>query len=258
MKLAADNLHALNPQVAQAIRDMDPGPVREMVQRCTLPGVDWIDINPGYLSKRHEDRMAFLVETVEAVTDRGLILDSPNPRVLARGLSVCRKTPILSALSLEPHKIDGMLPLAVEYRTPLVVLLMDERSRVPVSVEERLALAIQLREAAVTAGIPSHRLIFDPVLPNLSWPDAQRHLREVIRTVRLLSGWSIFSEPVRTMVGLSNLRSGLRKKYPVEVEWQCLAVLAGAGLDTVLADTVQPGFLTFYETLKNLVADGEP
>lgn len=257
MKLAADNLNALNPRLAQALRDLDPGPIEELVRRCTAPGVDWIDLNPGYLSKRHYDRMAFLVETVEGVTDRGLILDSPHPEILARGLAVCRRTPILSALSREPHKIDGILPLAVEYKTPLVVLLMDERSRVPVSMEERLALAVELREKAVAAGVPPHRLIFDPVLPNLSWPDAAHHVREVVKTVRMLSGWSIFPEPVRTMVGLSNLRSGLRKRYPLDIEMRCLAVLAGAGLDTVLADTVQPGFLGSYQAVKNLVTDGQ-
>lgn len=258
MKLAADNLNALNPRVAQALRDLDPVPIRELVQRCASPGVDWIDLNPGYLSKRHYDRMAFLVETVEAVTDRGLILDSPNPEILARGLTACRKTPVLSALSREPHKIDGILPLAVEYETPLVVLLMDERSRVPVSMEERLALAVELRETAMAAGVAPHRLIFDPVLPNLSWPDAAQHVREVVKTVRMLSGWSIFPEPSRTMVGLSNLRSGLRKRYSLDVEIRCLAVLAGAGLDTVLADTAQPDFLGAYKAINSLVVDGEP
>lgn len=257
MKLAADNLNALNPRVVEALRELNPIPIRDLAKRCALPGVDYIDINPGYLSKRYEDRMAFLVETVQETTDLRLILDSPNPRVLARGLSVCRQTPILSALSREPHKIDGILPLAVEYETPLVVLLLDERSRVPASMEERLALAAELREIACGAGIPSHRLIFDPVMPNLSWPDAAYHLREVVKTVRMLSGWGFFPEPARTMVGLSNLRSGLRKRYPVDEETRCLAVLAGAGLETVLADVIQPGFLQFYFALRDLAPDAE-
>ncbi|MEJ5363957.1 MAG: dihydropteroate synthase [Desulfosoma sp.] len=257
MKLAADNLNALNSRVAQAMRDLDPEPIRDLVKRCAGPGVHYIDINPGFLSSRYEDRMAFLVETVEEMTDCGLILDSPNPKVLARGLAACRRTPILSALSLEPHKIDGILPLAAQYGTPLVVLLMDERSRVPLSMDERLALAVQLRERAVAAGLDPSQLIFDPVLPNLSWPDAAQHLREVVGTVRMLSGWSVFGEPARTMVGLSNLRSGLRKKYPFEVEARCLAVLAGAGLEMVLADVLQPGFMSCYRSVAELLSSGE-
>ncbi len=253
VKLAADNINALNPLVAQALRGLDPGPIRELIKRCAKPGVDYIDINPGFLPARYEDRMAFLVEIAEETTDLGLILDSPNPRVLARGLAACRRTPILSALSREPHKIDGILPLAVQYKTPLIILLMDERSRVPVTMDERLALAVELREKAMQAGLSPSQLIFDPVLPNLSWPDATQHLREVVKTVRVLSGWSVFPEPARTMVGLSNLRSGLRKRYPFDVESRYLAVLAGAGLEMVLADVVQPGFLEFYEDLAELL-----
>lgn len=257
MELAADNLNALNPRVAQAMRDLDPEPIRDLVKRCAGPGVDFIDINPGFLSARYEDRMAFLVETVEEATDRGLILDSPNPKVLARGLAVCRRTPILSALSLEAHKLDGILPLAVEYGTPLVLLLMDEHSRVPLTMEERLAIAVELRERAVAAGLDPSQLLFDPVLPNLSWPDGAQHLREVVKTVRMLSGWSVFGEPARTMVGLSNLRSGLRRKYPFEMEARFLAVLAGAGLAVVLADVVQPGFMSSYRSLAELLPSEE-
>jgi 5-methyltetrahydrofolate corrinoid/iron sulfur protein methyltransferase len=101
MQLAADNLHALNPVVSEALRKLDPKPLQELVRRCDLPGVHYIDINPGYLSTRYEDRMAFMVEAVQEVTQRRLILDSPNPRLLAKGLAVCREKPLLNALSLE-------------------------------------------------------------------------------------------------------------------------------------------------------------
>ena len=42
------------------------------------------------------------------------------------------------------------------------------------------------------------------------------------------------------MVGLSNLRSGLRGLYPVQLEITVLALLAGAGLSIVLADVMDP------------------
>jgi cobalamin-dependent methionine synthase I len=250
MRLAADNLHALNPVVADALRNLDPGPLQEMARRCELPGVHFIDINPGYLTKRHEERMAFMVEAVQEVSRLRLILDSPSPRILARGLAVCREKPILSALSLEPLKLDEILPLAVEHETRLVLLLMDERSRVPPSMEERLAVATELRERSLEAGLDDGDLIFDPVLPNLSWPDASVHIREVIRTIRMLSGWSFFPQPAETMVGLSNLRSGLRHRHPIEVETACLGMLAGAGLGLALANVRQEGFMAAYQTIR--------
>ena len=42
------------------------------------------------------------------------------------------------------------------------------------------------------------------------------------------------------MVGLSNLRSGLRELYPVQMEITVLALLAGAGLNLALANVLDP------------------
>ena len=140
--LAADNLHGLNPVVRDAMKRLDPRPIQDLARRCEQAGALFIDLNPGYLSPRHEDRMAFLVEAVQEAVSLRLILDSPHPRVLAAGLSACREAPVLNALSLEEEKLDGILPLAVEHKTELVLLLMDDRSNTPPGLEEKLAIAI--------------------------------------------------------------------------------------------------------------------
>lgn len=253
MLLAADNLHGLNPAIAEAMRKLDPQPIRDTVRRIASVGPAFIDINPGYLSRRNEDRMAFLVETVQEACSLRLILDSPNPRVLARGLSVCREKPILNALSGEKEKIDGILPLAAEHGTELVILLMDERSFTPPTLEEKLALALELREVALAAGLSSEDLIFDPVLPNLSWDDAYFRVAEDIKTVRLLAGGAVFQEPAGTMAGLSNLRSGAKERFPFEVEETCMKMLAGAGLTMVLADVLRPQLVAAFRVVERMV-----
>ncbi|MDQ7785333.1 MAG: dihydropteroate synthase [Desulfomonilaceae bacterium] len=250
MHLIADNLHGLNPEAASAMKSMDPEPIRELVGRCEKAGAEFIDVNPGYLSRRNEDRMEFLVEVVQETTSAGLVLDSPNPRLLARGLAACRSTPILNGLSLEPRKLEEILPLAVEHGTPLVILLMDEVSFVPPSVEEKLALALDLRERALAAGMSAEDLIFDPVLPNLSWDDAYARVAQDIQTVRLLSSGAVFQEPTRTMAGLSNLRSGGRDRYPSRVEQVCLSMLAGAGLTYALANVLDVAVGETVRTIK--------
>lgn len=253
MLLAADNIHAMNQTVSDALRRLDPEPIRELTLTCVRNGAQLIDLNPGYLAPRHEDRMQFLVETVQEATSLRLILDSPNARVLARGLSACRDTPILNALSLEPQKIQEILPLAVEYHTDLVLLLMDERSFTPPSTDEKMALALELREHALSAGMNQENLIFDPVLPNLSWEDAYSRIAEDIKTVRLLASGAVLQEPVRTMVGLSNLRSGHSGLFPAEIDVTCLTLLAGAGLHIALANATNPALLDVCGMLKRLI-----
>jgi cobalamin-dependent methionine synthase I len=250
--LVADNIHGLNPVVADAMERLDPEPIRELAKRCEAAGADLIDINPGYLSKKREDRMEFLVDAVQEAASLGLVLDGADPRVLAVGLSACNEKPILNALSGEERKLREIPPLAVEKDTDLVILLMDERSFTPPSVEEKLALALELRGYAVDAGMSPDRLIFDPILPNLSWDDAFHRASQAVKTVRLLASGAVLQEPTRTMAGLSNLRSGLRDRFPWEVERSCMSLLAGAGLEYLLADVLRPEFRDTFEMLSRL------
>jgi 5-methyltetrahydrofolate corrinoid/iron sulfur protein methyltransferase len=253
MIIAADNLTGANPVVAQALRDLAAAPLQDLARRCAQNGAQILDLNPGYLSRRHEDRMAFLVDAVQEVTDLPLILDSPNPRVLAGGLAACRDKPILNALTLEEEKLQEILPLAVEHQTRLVLLLLDEKSHPPPTLEGKVALAVELREQCLAAGLTDEQLIFDPVLPNLRWPDAWPQSGASFKTVRYLASGSLFGVPASTMVGLSNLRSGLRDLYPVQLDITVLALLAGAGLTYVLADILSPAIQETATLIRRLV-----
>ncbi len=252
MMIAADNLNVLNPRISEALRTLDPGPLQETARLCEKAGAHYLDINPGYLSSREEDRMTFLVEAVQEVTSLPLILDSPRAAVLAKGLKACRSKPILNALTLEEHRLQEVLPLAAEHQTPLVLLLVDRQSLVPSTLEEKTAVALELAERAMGAGLRPEHLIFDPVLPHLSWPDAYSQISRGIQLVRLLSCGMLFKDPVRSIAGLSNLRSGQRNLYPRRVEEVCLAMLAGAGLDLGLINVLNPEVQPLARTIHSI------
>lgn len=252
MIVVADNLQVLNPAVAGALKNLDPHPLQEIARRCEQAGAQILDLNPGYLSPRHEDRMAFLVEAVQRVTGLRLMLDSPRARVLARGLAACQQLPILNACTLEAEKLREILPLAAAHRTNLVLLLLDRRSFPAATLEGKLTLALELREYALAAGLEAQRLIFDPVLPHLSWPDAWDQVTAGVEAVRLLTGGAVWGETAATLAGLSNLRSGLRRSYPLKVEANVLTRLAGAGLTYALADVLQPGLMDTVKIINQM------
>jgi len=77
--------------------------------------------------------------------------------------------------------------------------------------------------------------------------------RLVVKTVRLLASGAVFQEEARTMVGLSNLRSGLRQTYPAQIDEACLYLLAGAGLRLVLADVLQPELMETVNLIKQII-----
>lgn len=253
MLLAADNIHGLNPTVAEAMRTLNPLPIQDLVKKCEEAGAEFIDINPGYLSRKNEDRMAFLVETVQETSPLRLILDSPNARILEKGMAACRTMPILNAISMEEHKLKEILPIAAAHQAELVVLLMNEKCFSPVSVEEKVALALEIRDRSMSAGLSHDNLIFDPILPSLSWDDASARIAAAATIVRLLSSGALFDRPAKTMCGLSNLRSGFRRRFPWSIQQTCLAMLAGAGLDIVLANVLQTGFTESYRSINSMV-----
>jgi 5-methyltetrahydrofolate corrinoid/iron sulfur protein methyltransferase len=253
MLLIADNIHGLNPVVSDAMQRLDPKPIQQLARQCVKNGADLIDLNPGYLSRSNEDRFVLMVEAVQDAVTVPLMLDSPNSRLLGKGLAVCTRPPILDAFSLEEDKLQEILPLAVEHGTDLVALLMDHQSRTPRTADGKLAIAIELRERASAAGLPPERLIFDPVVPSLSWQDSFFQLGEVVRCVRLLASGALFGEPARTMAGLSNLRSGMRTRFPVSYDTTALDLLAGAGLDYALADALHPPIPETFRSIRRIL-----
>jgi cobalamin-dependent methionine synthase I len=217
------------------------------VQRCQDAGADIIDVNPGHIPKRKLNRVEFLVKATQEATDKRLMIDSPNPMVLERAARVCNNRPILNGLSKEKDKLEKIGPLAKDLDTDLVILLMDERSYSPPGLEQKIALCLEIAEQAFSAGLVLERLIFDPIMPSLAWQDAHSRIAANLALVRMLSSGALFSEPVRTMIGLSNLRSGMRSSVPYEVEEAALFAFMGAGLTMALADVLRQRFMTGFK-----------
>ena len=233
MQIVADNLHVIHPTLAEAVKTMDPEPIQHWVRRCRQAGADAIDINSGPLTNRPRERFAFLVKTVQEVCSLPLVLDTTNPLALDAGLAVCSRPSIINGFSLEPHKLERILPLAEKYETDIIGYLIGPKSEVPVEPDEIMALAVELFDAYTAGGLNPDRLIIDPVVAPLSWQDGLKHNRALLTTIRSLP--DLLGTPVRTIAGLSNLVSGpYDPAYKITLQQAFLPMLAAAGLDMVL------------------------
>lgn len=240
MKIVADNLHVVNPRVAEAVAELNPEPIVDVVMGCQKAGAQAIDINSGPLPKFPEKHFSFLVETVQGVSDLPLILDTTNPIALAAGLKVCHQRPIINGFSLEPFKLEHILPLAITYDADIIGYLLGPNSEVPFETEEMMATAVAVFEALMTAGVPSERLIIDPVIAPLSWDDGLRHNQAVLSVVRQLP--DLLGTPVRTIAGISNLVSGPMPTHrKIELEKAYVPMLAASGLDMALLNVFHEG-----------------
>ncbi len=237
MRLIADNLRITQKTIETAVAEKDPLPLQAMAKWCAAAGADGIDINSGPLYRDPETRMAFMVEAVQEVTHLPLTLDTSNPKALKAGLLACKTPTTLNGLSLEPSKLDHILPLAAAYQTDLICYLLYPNGHVPPDSAERLNVAVSIYQKCLEAGIEPDHVIIDPVVAPLSWQDGLFQAREVLTVIKTLP--ELLGYPVRTIVGLSNLTAGARdpiKKHLAEQTY--LPMLAASGLSMILMNVL--------------------
>lgn len=235
MKLIADNLRITKTDIREALKALDPEPVQALVKLCAAKGAWAIDVNTGPLGKFPAEGMAFFIEVVESVTDLPLLIDTANPAAMEAGLNAANNRAIINGFSLEPGKLERILPLAREFDADIVGFLLYPDSRVPKDEPQRFEIALELFEQAEAAGVAKERIIIDPVVPPLVWADGIVQARAVLNVIRTLP--DLLGFPVRTIAGLSNLTSGAADRNKKNLmEQSYVAMLASAGLDYLLLD----------------------
>lgn len=239
MKLIADNLRITRPDIRGALQRYDPEPVQDLVKACEARGAWAIDVNTGPLGKQAAPGMRFFMDAVQAVTDLPLLIDTANPDAMAAGVKAAKNRIILNGFSLEPMKLEQILPLARDYDADIVGFLLYPDSRVPTDAAQRFEVALELMEAAEAAGVAKERVIIDPVIPPLAWTDGIVQAREVEKVIRTLP--DLLGFPVRTIGGISNLGTNAPDKGArLAIEQSYVAMLASAGLDYALLDMLNP------------------
>ncbi|MBI9082500.1 MAG: dihydropteroate synthase [Desulfobacterales bacterium] len=254
MVIVADNLQIIRNTISGAVATGNPEPIRALVRQCAAAGADAIDINSGPLGRSPERSMAFLVATVESATDLPLMIDSANPVALAAGLAAATRPAILNGFSLEPAKVEKILPLAARTGSDIVGYLLGRDGHVPMSADERMAVAVELFQTYMDAGCDPARLILDPVVVPVTWQEGHRQAVEVLDVIRQLP--DLLGYPVRTIVGLSNLTTGV--SIPDRrgiLERAYLPMLASAGLDMVLMNVLCPESIRIARACRMLLSN---
>jgi len=254
MIIVADNLRITMPAIGRAVERMDPAPIRQMACACREAGARAIDINSGPLSRHPEEKMTFLVRTVQAACDLPLILDTSSPEAMATGLATCSQKATINGVSLAPEKLARILPLARQNDCDIIAYLLRPDGHVPADAAGRMEAAVALFRKCQQAGISPRRLIIDPVVAPLAWQDGNRQNMAVLEVIRTLP--DLLGFPVRTIAGLSNLTTGApdadtRRRY----QKAFLPMLAAAGVTMILMNALDPAILRVAEACQN-ITDG--
>lgn len=227
MIVIGEKINGTRKAVAQAIQERDPAFIGDLARRQLEGGATYLDINAGTLPQREPEDMAWLVETVqEAAAEAVLCLDSANAQALRAGLAKAARTPMLNSLSGEQFRVEGVLPLACEFQTELIVLALDDNG-IPRTSEGRLAIVRRLVAMTRAGGLPDRKLFVDPLVMAISTgTDNGNVTLETCRKIR-----EEFPE-VHLTCGLSNISFGMPLRSLLNQAFMVL--LAQAGVDSVI------------------------
>jgi cobalamin-dependent methionine synthase I len=227
--IVAERINASRKAIRAALEAMDAAAIQQEARSQDAAGAHYIDVNGGTFPGREPELLCWLVDTVQAVTERPLCLDSPDADALAAALPrVKTKPPMINSISLEAARFERVLALALEHRAKLIALCQGEG--VPAaSAEEKIALGSELVERLTAAGMPLADIYVDPLVFPLGTDSRSAHA-----TLEAVSGLMRRFPGVHTICGLTNVSHGLPARKLLNRTFLVAAMTRG--LDAAIID----------------------
>jgi 5-methyltetrahydrofolate corrinoid/iron sulfur protein methyltransferase len=230
MILIGENLNIISQTLGPALKEKNAGPIQEMAREETAAGIDLIDLNIGPARKGGDELMAWVVNTVQSVTDKMLSLDTTNLDAMEAGLKA-RKGPVLiNSVSLQSSRIDRGLEMAVKYNADLIGLLWTNEG-MPRDVNERAMHAVDFVYKANAAGIANERIWIDPIACPISV-----EINQVKACVEFMGMLAEIAPGCKSTVGLSNVSNGAPAELRHWLNRVYMVMLARNGLYSAIAD----------------------
>lgn len=105
MKIIGEKINGTRTSVKKAITGRDQAFIRDLARKQAQAGSAWLDINAGTHPGQEKDDLIWLINTVQAVVDIPLCLDSANPEALAAAIKVVNKIPMVNSISGEQDRL---------------------------------------------------------------------------------------------------------------------------------------------------------
>ncbi len=228
MKIIGEKINGTRKRVAQAIVERDVAFIRDLACKQSEAGSAWLDVNAGTHPDREPDDLVWLIETIQAVVDTPLCLDSANPKALNIAIKAVNKTPMINSISGEPERLEQILPIVAENGCEVIALAMDDK-KIPETFEKRMAVIEKVLAATRTAGVADGQVYVDPLAMTIATLNQSAVIAcDTIRAVHEKT------PEVHFTMGLSNISFGLPARKQVNRGFLILAMQAG--LDSAILD----------------------
>ena len=162
------------------------------------------------------------------------------------GLQKINKRGLVNSASLEPVRLNNMMPLAAKYNADLIALTVTEQG-IPSTADGRCTVALDLINAAAERGISSGSLFLDPLVLPVSADQAG-----VMQTIESIRIFKQLCDPApRTIIGLSNVSNGAPNENRGLINRVFMAMCLGAGLDSAIVDPLDTELMETLSIVDN-------
>lgn len=229
MFIVGELINGMYSNIGRAIKDKD----KSAIQKCALEqieaGADALDVNCGTASKDPVSDIKWMVEAIQEVTDKTIVLDSSKPKVIESGLSVIKNKAVINSTTADSDKLDILVPLAKKHNAKLIGITISSKG-IPQNKDQRLELAANIIARCVELDFDVENLYLDPIV--LPVNVAQAQMKDILETIH---EFKIISEPAcKTIVGLSNVSQGTCARSIINRTFLTLAI--AFGLDAAILD----------------------
>ena len=230
MILIGENLNIISQTLGPALKERDAKPIQEMAKAETEAGIDLIDLNIGPARRGGDELMDWVVNTVQAVTDKQLSLDTTNLVAMEAGLKAYKSTALINSISLQTDRLEKGLELAKQYDADLIGLLWSNEG-MPRDANERAMHTVDFIYKANEMGISNERIWIDPIASPVSV-----EINQVKSCVEFMGMLGEIAPGCKSTVGLSNISNGAPTSLRPWLNRTYMIMLMRHGLYSAIVD----------------------
>jgi 5-methyltetrahydrofolate corrinoid/iron sulfur protein methyltransferase len=226
--IIGERINSSRKSIAEAISSRNAPLIQNEAKSQAVAGADYIDVNAGTFVGEEIKYLHWIIETVQEIVELPLCIDSPDPSVIKAMLPLVKKPPMINSITLEPFRLEGILPLVAEHKTKVIALCQSGDS-IADTTEKKVEMARHLVERVNVAGISLDNLYIDPLVHPLATND-----RSALATLDAIEKIMKEFPGVHTTCGLTNVSYGLPNRKLVNRTFLVAAV--ARGLDSAILD----------------------
>ncbi len=224
------------PRLKDALREKNMTYILNEAVRQEEAGVHILDVNTGLPEINEAEMLKCAVETIQAVTNLPLQLDSNDPNALENAMRIYNGKPLVNSVNGKAESMEKILPLLKKYGGAVIALTIDE-SGIPETAEGRCAVAEKIVKRASEYGIDKKDIIVDPLaLAVSSDPNGALITMESIKRLKAMG--------LCTSLGVSNISFGLPERDKINSTF--FAQSLECGLDCAIMNPFSGRMMDVY------------